>query len=337
MTPKVSFVVAIYNVSQYIEQCVRSLYEQTLEDIEIILVDDCTPDDSIEIAMRVLEEYPRRKSQVRVLHHEVNQGLPGVRKNGIAAAQGEYLINFDGDDFADVHMAELLYNKAIETGADLVICDYYRLAQTSCKQHTLVKNGVIGDGDNVRNEIINRKVSPYLWCMLMRKSIFTDNEIQWSVKNMAENVVISTEVVYYAKKIDHVDVPLYYYRKNLASITKNKTKERCKKNLADFKANLEVCLRFLQQNNALDKYEYGIFINKMRVKRCVIKFTNDRECRRLWLRTFPEVNKIFLFGNKWYKPTYREWVWFFAIATGLYPRFEKRLRSPKYRLPEELM
>ena len=72
MSPKVSFVVAIYNVAQYIEQCVRSLYEQKLENIEIVLVDDCSPDNSLEIALRVLDEYPHRKPQVKVVRHEKN-------------------------------------------------------------------------------------------------------------------------------------------------------------------------------------------------------------------------------------------------------------------------
>lgn len=334
--PKISFVVAIYNVAQYIEQCVRSLYGQTLEDIEIILVDDCTPDDSIAIALRALDDYPNRKSQVKVVRHEVNQGLPGVRKNGIAAAHGEYIINFDGDDFADARMAELLYNKAAETGADLTICDYYRYSEDNCTQHSLVRNVLSERGDKVRDDIINRMVPPYLWCMLIHRSIFTNNEFVWPVRNMAENNVVSMQVAYYSKSVSHVNTPLYYYRNNPASITKNKTKERCIRNLKDFQANIEIYEQFLVQKNMEDKYSYGIFINKIRAKRCVIKFTNSRDCRQLWLRTFPEANKIFLFGNKYHKPSYREWVWFFTIILGLYPRFEKYLKK-QFRLAKELM
>lgn len=337
MIPKVSFVVAIYNVAQYIEQCVRSLYEQTLEDIEIILVDDCTPDNSITIALRALEDYPNRKSQVRVLHHEVNQGVAVARKNGISTARGKYLINFDGDDFADVRMAELLYNKAVEAGADLTICDYYRFKEMMSKRSTLVANGIVGEGDNVREDIITRRVSPYLWCMLIQRNIFDDNEILWAVKNMAENNILATQVAYYAKRVAHVDEPLYYYRQNPGSITKNKTEERCKQNMFDFKANIEVYEEFLRQKNVLDKYAYGIFVNKMRAKRCIIKYTAKQGCRKLWRNTFPEVNKVLLFGSRYYKPTYREWVWYFVIMAGLYPRLEKRLKSSRFKLAKEIM
>ena len=105
---KVTISVAIYNVAPYIEECVRSLYEQTLEDIEILLVDDCSPDDSIEIAMRVLEEYPERKGRVRAIRHPQNQGTSDTKRDGILEAQGEYVIVIDGDDYVDRRMAEVM-------------------------------------------------------------------------------------------------------------------------------------------------------------------------------------------------------------------------------------
>ena len=122
---KVSFIVAVHKVAEYIERCVRSIYEQTLEDIEIILVDDCTPDNSIEIAKRVLADYPHRASQMKVLRHEKNTGLKGVRKDGVKVAEGEYVIFVDGDDYLDVRMGEMMYSKAIEEEAEMVICGFW--------------------------------------------------------------------------------------------------------------------------------------------------------------------------------------------------------------------
>ena len=119
--PKVSFVVAVYGNAAYIERCVCSLYGQTLEDIEIVLVDDCSPDDSIDIALRTLEEYPERKQQVKVVRHKENTGSHIVRKDGALAATGEYAIIVDGDDTVDVRMAEVLYAKAKETPSESII------------------------------------------------------------------------------------------------------------------------------------------------------------------------------------------------------------------------
>ena len=77
--PKVSVSVPIYNVEKYIEKCVRSLFEQTLDDIEYIFVNDCTPDKSMDILRRVLVEYPQRQEQVKVIDHKVNKGSATVR------------------------------------------------------------------------------------------------------------------------------------------------------------------------------------------------------------------------------------------------------------------
>lgn len=81
---QVTIIVPIYRVEQYIEQCARSLMEQTLQDVEYIFVDDCTPDNSIEILQRVLNDYPDRKAQVKVLHNEKNKGLPRTRRVGLS-------------------------------------------------------------------------------------------------------------------------------------------------------------------------------------------------------------------------------------------------------------
>lgn len=336
MAPKVSFIVAIYNVGQYIEQCVRSLYEQTLEDIEIILVDDCTPDDSIAIALRTLEDYPGRKSQVRLIRHEENKGLSLVRKEGLMEARGEYMMYVDGDDFVDVRLGELMYAKAVEKDADMVICDFYRLKEDSCRPDTVLSDGIVGDGENVRSDIINRRVPLFLWVKMIRRSVFIDNEIAWPVRNMGEDTVISTVAAFYSKRFAQVDIPLYYYRYNPASISKDLTEIRCVNNLHDFKCNVEVYLRFLNDKGVADKYGYGIFVNKMRTKNRVLRHVGRREIRKLWLRTYPEANWTFLFGNKYYKSSYREWVWLFAIAFGLYPRLKKHLWSKRFALKEEL-
>ena len=84
--PKVSICIAVYNVEKYIEQCVRSLFEQTLDDLEYIFVDDASPDASIDVMLRVLEDYPHRKNQIKLIRHEINQGVAATRKDAIAAA-----------------------------------------------------------------------------------------------------------------------------------------------------------------------------------------------------------------------------------------------------------
>jgi glycosyltransferase involved in cell wall biosynthesis len=109
---KISVVVPVYNVAKYIERCVCSLMEQTLNDIEYIFVNDCTPDNSIEILKQTLKRYPHRKYDVKIIHHCHNQGPFETRNSGLVVATGEFISYCDSDDWVDVAMYESLYLKA---------------------------------------------------------------------------------------------------------------------------------------------------------------------------------------------------------------------------------
>ena len=123
---KVSVCIPVYGVEKYIERCARSLFEQTMaEGIEFIFVNDCTKDRSIEILEQVLSEYPQRKEQVKIIHHKKNGGLVAARNTGLKHATGDYIIHCDSDDWVDLNMYEAMYNKAIETNADMVYSDFY--------------------------------------------------------------------------------------------------------------------------------------------------------------------------------------------------------------------
>lgn len=117
---RISVIVPIYNVKLYIERCVRSLMEQTLENIEFIFVNDCTPDDSMDILHYVLEEYPKRREQIKIIEHETNRGISAVRNTGLKNATGQYIIYCDSDDWVEKNMYEKLLVKALETSADIV-------------------------------------------------------------------------------------------------------------------------------------------------------------------------------------------------------------------------
>ena len=109
---KVSIIIPVYNVSKYIERCLKSALDQTWKDLEIILVDDCTPDDSMDIARSVLET-SSRSNMVTILKHEKNRGLSAARNTGIRQAKGDYLYFLDSDDYLPVNSIELLADAAI--------------------------------------------------------------------------------------------------------------------------------------------------------------------------------------------------------------------------------
>lgn len=90
--PKVSIIILVYNIEKYIEKCARSLFQQTLDDLEYIFVNDCTPDNSINVIQDVLKDYPSRKNQVKIVNLEINSGQAAARKRGVLEATGEFVI-----------------------------------------------------------------------------------------------------------------------------------------------------------------------------------------------------------------------------------------------------
>ena len=116
MAPKVSVIVPVYNTEKYLEKCLDSLTGQTLKDIEIICVNDCSTDNSL----AVLQKYALSDDRIKVIDFKENKGAAIARNTGIDAATGDYIGFVDSDDFVDLDFYEKLYNKAVETGADAV-------------------------------------------------------------------------------------------------------------------------------------------------------------------------------------------------------------------------
>lgn len=120
--PLLTVIIAVYKAEKYIERCARSLFGQTLEPMEFIFIDDCSPDGSIEVVKSVLEDYPMRKDQVKFLKNEVNSGVATTRHNAMEAATGVYVTHCDPDDYIlNANSYELLINQALNEAADILI------------------------------------------------------------------------------------------------------------------------------------------------------------------------------------------------------------------------
>ncbi len=329
--PKVSFLVALYGVATYVEKCVRSLYEQTLDDIEIVLVDDCSPDDSMDIALRTLEEYPERKQQVKVVRHKENTGSHIVRKDGALAATGEYVIIVDGDDTVDVRMAEVLYAKAKETDADIVLCGIMHYRDNSQRCLMPVPIDTLGDSEAMRDATINRRGLPSPCCRMMRRELLTSDKMVWPVGSHAEDVVITSVATFYAKKIAGIEVPLYNYYHHPNSKANNKSEEHLLKRFRAMSQNNELLFGFFEQQGVSEKYQHGIMVSKIRTRNILYPLMNKLKYCRLWRHTYPEVNKVMLMGNDLFVSTYREKIWWLALALGQGHRFKKYLLSKRLR------
>lgn len=259
--PKVSIIIPVYGVEKYIERCARSLFEQTLDDIEYIFVDDCSPDKSIAILEKIIKEYqPRLKKEhknVRIERLSKNCGLPNVRRYGINLATGDYIAHCDSDDWVDVHMYEEMYNKAIEEDADVVVCDF---CSTDCENEQYSKGLISKERENVIVDVLLWRIAGCLWNKLVRRKEYTDHDLNYPTHNMGEDAALIVQILWNAKRISYLPKPLYYYYTNPTSITKDITDDKIRQRFLQATANVEIIEQFLVDKatgkitDALTKY-----------------------------------------------------------------------------------
>lgn len=213
--PKVSVCIPVYCVEKYIEQCARSLFEQTLDDIEFIFVDDCSPDNSVAILERTIKEYPQRIKQVSLIHHEKNQGHSGVFKTLLTNASGEYVITCDSDDWVESDMYEKMYRKAKETNTNIVCCDYYL---EKFNTQTYAVSHFEGSTDARIRAWIKREYAAYSWATMCHRSLI--EKMEYISCGYVEDCVRACQVLHYAaSSYAYVTEPLYHYRDEGQGVT----------------------------------------------------------------------------------------------------------------------
>lgn len=206
---KVSILVPVYNVATFIEKCARSLFEQTFADIEYVFVDDCSPDNSVEILQRVLEDYPNRKSCVKILRHEVNKGLSSARNTALKEASGDYVFFIDSDDFLESDTISLLFNKAKETSADIVLCDIKKVYNDKTEiDHVVLPQSKV----EYLALTLMRQVHLSVWGKLYNHKLFANVSFVEGV-TFAEDYATLPRLIYYAHGVAKVEKPLYNYVK----------------------------------------------------------------------------------------------------------------------------
>ena len=239
---EVSVIVPIYRAEKYLPRCIESILSQTFTDFELILVDDGSPDRCPAIS----DEAAERDTRVRVIH-QANQGLSAARNAGIEAAQGEWLVFVDSDDYIAPHFCEKLYQTAQRTDADCVMCSVQNVDESGKPIDSALMRVAdeVKTGREVLRKIGRDDVTPYLtaWNKLYRRKLF--NTLRYPAGRQNEDVFVFAELFCQVQRAACVAEPLYFYRKRIGSIMNSVVTLR---NLDEMWAYVN-CFEHLQQDD----------------------------------------------------------------------------------------
>lgn len=224
-TPKVSVIIPVYNVEKYLRECLDSVINQTMKDIEVICVDDGSTDNSLNI----LNEYCISDSRVKLVRQQ-NCGAGAARNNGMRYATGEYLYFMDSDDYCRLDFFEKVVSEADKKETDILVFDYYKFDERTGNneyKNGLVKNRIPADKNIFSYKdkplVIARAVNPTPWNKLYRRSFVVDSNLKWLEVSTTNDITFATMSVLMAEKIGYLEEPFYYYRVNVNnSITSKK-------------------------------------------------------------------------------------------------------------------
>ena len=212
--PKVSIIIPAYNIAPYLERCLESVRCQTYKELQIIIIDDGSGDQTGQIA----DTFAEKDKRFRVIHKE-NGGVSAARKTGLEQADGEYIGFVDGDDYIEPEMYEKLIGLAVEYDADIAHCGYQMVFPDRVDLYHGTKQLKVQDTyTGVKDLLEGNLVEPGLWNKIYRRKLF--NQI-----NYDENIVINEDLLlnyflfHRSEKAVFIDVPYYHYmvRKNSAS------------------------------------------------------------------------------------------------------------------------
>ena len=209
---KISVIVPVYNVEQYLSQCLDSIINQTYKNLEIICVDDGSPDNS----GKILDEYAEKDNRIKVIHQE-NQGVSVARNTGLDNATGEWVSFIDSDDYIKLDFYERMINVALKNNSQVVQCRVYR-NQKPLYGGKCIRTSGFGN-------IISILKRGYSCNKLWSLELINKNNIRFYPGIYVEDILFSVQVAFYANSWETIDYDGYFYRYNPSSITNDVTKK----------------------------------------------------------------------------------------------------------------
>lgn len=262
MPELISVIIPVYKVDKYLEKCIRSVVEQTYQNLEIILVDDGSPDG----CPAICDMWAARDPRIRVIH-KTNGGLSSARNAGLAVASGEYVAFVDSDDWIEPNMYELLHTACIDNRTLLSVCgryDEYENGSPKRIGRCPPRKGVVAVEEMLSNMFLGQGWDSSVWDKLYHRSLWA--HICFPDGKIYEDIAIMHRVVIAAQQIALVNVPLYHYYHRSGSIVTSKFSEA----LFDYPAHTRLILAQISEEYPKIR-EYAIWMHMVAVYRLLTK------------------------------------------------------------------
>ena len=296
ITMKLSIIVPVYNMAAdgKLEYCLNSLVNQTIEDYEIIAVDDCSTDNSLKILKFYETLFP---DKFHAVHSEVNKHQGGAKNIGLKLATGEWIGFIDSDDWITADMYEKLIKKAEVTGADLVGCDYCLTNEHSMKVGQIVPNNTPQQSGNLNKKKRRSLIldGGSLVVKIFKRSMIIENELWFPENIFYEDNALGNSYMVLANHFEYIPEPMYYYYQHDTSTVHTISPKRCEDRMEAGRLMLEEAKRHnyfetykpeLEYSFTLLFYVNTLFTYMAGVKRP--KYSFVKKMGKEMKETFPE-------------------------------------------------
>lgn len=264
---KVSVIIAAYNIEKYISRCIESVINQTLKDIEIIVVNDGSTDNTLSIINKI----SNIDSRVIVVD-QINRGLIEARKSGLKLAKGRYILFVDGDDWLEINCLEKLYNNAVDNNSDIVIYNsFISYDDKKIPQDTFI----IKDNKNYLRELFLGKIMPAIWAKFIKLDYIKSNNIEFPRDiSYAEDLASVISLFMHNPKVSLLNENLYNYYQRVDSITNHKNIKilEVDKAISFIKERL---LKLSLYKDYKKEFEYMVYNHLF--ENCILKYTDMNE------------------------------------------------------------
>ena len=280
---KVSVIIPMYNVSRLLEPCINTLYSQSYRNLELIFVNDCSKDDSLDKLKTLIASRNNSGIETIIVKHDINRGVAAARNTGLDHASGDYIYYVDADDYIEEDTIASMVKEAETHKCDIVSCEW---AMTFKNNSRHMKQPDASNGEELFTKMAYGVCRWNLWLFLVRRSLYLDNNIRFiEGVNMGEDMMVMLKIALCANKVSVIHRPLYHYvQTNANAISKD-----IKPYIGQIKDNVSEVEQYIVGRYG-NKYDSILQQLKLSLKLPLL-ISSDTSSYKQWLEWWPETNE----------------------------------------------